>query len=140
MEIYTPSENERIKHLEFIQSTISRLGNNSFLIRGWAVTVTGVLIAISVQSAEWRVASVALGLSVGFWALDSSYLRRERMFRRLYEDAAQRPSTQVPLFSMNTQQYETAVKWNAVLFSGSTIMVHLPIISVDAFISVLLLT
>ena len=32
-----PGENKR-KHLEFIQSVINRMAENSFLVQGWCVT------------------------------------------------------------------------------------------------------
>lgn len=69
-------ENERIKHPEFIQAVISRIGDNSFVMRCWAVTATGVLLAVSIQTENWRVAAVILGIAASFWILDSSYLRK----------------------------------------------------------------
>jgi hypothetical protein len=30
-----------LKHLEFVQAVITRLANNSFLMKGWALTVAG---------------------------------------------------------------------------------------------------
>ena len=36
----------RIKHLELIQMVVARMGNNSFLIKGWSLTVTGALLDV----------------------------------------------------------------------------------------------
>ncbi|MFC7863694.1 hypothetical protein ACFU5B_07755 [Streptomyces murinus] len=131
MEARTGSEGEKIKHLEFIQAVIARLGNNSFVIRGWSVTAGGALLALSVQAGKWQIAILAFFIGVGFWALDSSYLRRERMFRLLYGDVALFIPSRVPLFSMDTQAYQSAVGWRSVLVSSSVLMVHLPIVAVD---------
>jgi hypothetical protein len=30
---------DKIKHLEMIQAVISRLANNSFLLKGWSITL-----------------------------------------------------------------------------------------------------
>ena len=83
----TPSElpEQRIKHLEMIQAVITRLGNDSFLIKGWAVTVTGVFLGFAVNSKEWGLAAVGILPALFFWALDTYYLRSERLFRVFYE-------------------------------------------------------
>ncbi|MFD8519555.1 hypothetical protein ACFV2D_05995 [Streptomyces capillispiralis] len=138
MEADVRSENERIKHLEFIQATIARLGNNVFLIRGWSVTATGVLLAVSVQVDQWRIATLALLIGLGFWALDGFYLRRERMFRRLYDDAALHRPPRVPLFSMDTRPYLSSIPWTGALFSDSVMMVHLPVLTVDVAVACVL--
>lgn len=39
---YESFEDQRIKHLDMLQAVIGRLGNDSFLVKGWAVTVAGV--------------------------------------------------------------------------------------------------
>jgi hypothetical protein len=53
-----------------------------------------------------EIALVALLPVVVFWLLDTYYLRQERLFRCLYEDARQAITT-VPLFSMNTDPYKS---------------------------------
>lgn len=132
------SESERIKHLEFIQATISRLGTNSFLVRGWSVTATGALLVVSVQADEWRIAALALLIGFGFWALDSSFLRRERMYRRLYDDTALKDPPVIPLFSMNVQAYRPTTKHRDSFFASSVLLIHLPITVVDVAVAVLL--
>jgi hypothetical protein len=36
----------KIKHLEFIQGVITRMNANSFQIKGWSVTITAALLAL----------------------------------------------------------------------------------------------
>lgn len=76
---------QRVKHLEMIQAVITRLGNDSFLIKGWAVTVNSVFLGFAVSSKEPRLAVVAILPAVLFWGLDTYYLRSERLFRVFYE-------------------------------------------------------
>ena len=38
---HPPLDEVVVKHLELIQAVITRLANNSFLMKGWALTVTG---------------------------------------------------------------------------------------------------
>jgi hypothetical protein len=74
-----------IKHLEMIQSVISRLSTDSFLMKGWALTVTGAFYGFAVQNLNWRVATVGLLPVIAFWFLDAYFLSRERMYRVMYE-------------------------------------------------------
>lgn len=74
-----------LKHLELLQSVISRLSNNSFLVKGWCITLNSVLIAVAHGRPNWRTIPVVVTVVIGFWLLDGYYLRQERMFRSLYE-------------------------------------------------------
>jgi hypothetical protein len=66
-----------------VQAVITRLGNDSFLIKGWAVN--GVFLGFAVSSKEAWLAAVAILPALLFWALDTYYLRSERLFRVFYE-------------------------------------------------------
>ena len=75
---------DTVKHLEFIQAVVSRLGNNGFLVKGWAITVTGLFFGFAVQSDDWRLVLVSVIPIIAFWGLDAYLLRSERLFRELY--------------------------------------------------------
>ena len=85
----------RVKHLEFIQSNISRMNQNSFQMKGWAITVLSALLAIFAASGneegKGNVAFlfVAIAPCFIFWLLDSYYLQQERKFRGVYNDVAE---------------------------------------------------
>lgn len=68
-----------------VQAVITRLGHDSFLVKGWAVTVNGVFLGFAVSSKEAWLAAVAILPALLFWALDTYYLRSERLFRVFYE-------------------------------------------------------
>ena len=74
-----------IKHLEFIQAIVARQANNSFLLKGWSITVAVALFAFAAKDTDPRFAVLALFPAMAFWALDAYYLRQERLFRELYE-------------------------------------------------------
>jgi hypothetical protein len=76
---------QRIKHLEMIQGVIGRLGNDSFLVKGWAVTVAGAFFGFAVNSGDWKLAVASVLPTVSFWGLDTYFLRSERLFRALYD-------------------------------------------------------
>lgn len=75
----------KVKHLEMIQAVVARLNGNSFLLKGWGTTLASALLVLEARSGIARVAPVALGVLLVFWALDAYYLWQERRFRRLYD-------------------------------------------------------
>lgn len=71
-----------LKEVEIVQDVISRMGNNSFLIKGWAVTlIVASLLIIGTSYHHF----VALLPWLVFWYLDAYFLRTERLYRKLYE-------------------------------------------------------
>jgi hypothetical protein len=82
---YNDFEANRIKHMEMIQGVITRLAGNSFLIKGWALTLTGVFLGLAVNKDRVGLAAAAFLPITVFWALDTYFLRAERLFRALFE-------------------------------------------------------
>lgn len=78
-------DNNKQKHLEFIQNNISRLANHSFLIKGWAVTLIAGIFALSSKESNQLYFIVAYIPILMFWCLDAYYLLEERLFRALYD-------------------------------------------------------
>jgi len=72
------------KHLEFIQGVINRHNSNSFRIKGWAITITSAIFALTGTIKEPYLCFIALGPIVMFWVLDSMFLANERCFISLY--------------------------------------------------------
>jgi hypothetical protein len=126
---------EQIKHLEFIQAVVGRLGNGSFLIKGWTLTLVTAFFGFSTNKLSWRLAAIALVPVVGFWLLDTYFLRQERLFRKLY-DEVRTPSSSVPPFSMDTRPYTAEVKWSRVATSMTMLSLYGILILLDLVIIV----
>jgi len=76
------------KHLEFIQSAISRMAGNSFQMKSWNVALAAAAIGFAAaKDSHPKAAMLALIPSFVFWMLDAYYLLLERAFRNLYEEA-----------------------------------------------------
>lgn len=73
------------KHLEFVQQIIARMAGNSFLLKGWSVTLTAGLFALAAKDTNRAVAAIAVVPVTSFWILDAFYLRQERLFKALYD-------------------------------------------------------
>ena len=86
-----------LKHLDFLQSVISRMAANSFLIKGWAVTLVSALLAFGTKEAKPTYAALATYPTLAFWGLDAYYLMQERLFRAHWIIAARQILEMQPL-------------------------------------------
>ena len=75
----------KIAHLQMIQAVITRMAENSFMAKGWTVTLVTALFALAAVDANRFFVYVAYLPAVMFWALDAYFLRQERLFRKLYD-------------------------------------------------------
>ena len=75
----------KIAHLGFIQAIITRMGVNSFLLKGWSVTLVAAIFALAAKQADRRFVLLAFFPIAIFWLLDAFFLHQEKLFRRLYE-------------------------------------------------------
>src|SRR5262249_20162500 len=98
---------DRRKHLDIIQGVVNRLASASFQVKGWSVTITTALLGVIIAGKlpSWT-AFLGLVPTLLFWSLDAYYLQQERLFRALFNDAAESGTT-VPVYSMNVSRYLT---------------------------------
>lgn len=75
------------KYLDHLQAVIARHNSNSFMIKGWTITIATAIFAIAGTWKEPILALVALVPISVFWILDSFYLANERCFVSLYSAA-----------------------------------------------------
>ena len=119
------TSNSVVKHLEFIQAVITRQANNSFLVKGWSLTVVAVMNTVATSGRNDGIVAVSFLPILAFWWLDAFFLRQERLFRRLY-DEVRKPGSSVEPFSMDTTPYGEAdrLRWWRVLFSRTLVAFH----------------
>lgn len=94
----------KLKHLEFIQNTIIRMSTNSFIIKGWAMTIITALFAFSTKETNNHYAYLAYFVVPFFWYLNGFFLSQERKYRRLYDKVRLMNEENID-FSMNTSEY-----------------------------------
>lgn len=123
------------KHLEFIQLTIVRMAANSFIIKGWTVTLVAAILAFTTAEQGSKCGWISLIPAFIFWGLDGYYLRQERLFRKLY-DHVRKNSYEGTDFSMDTKpgQYEVS-GWLRVCCSKTIFWFYLPLAVVAALIA-----
>ncbi|MCL2311678.1 MAG: hypothetical protein FWC41_04190 [Firmicutes bacterium] len=76
---------EKIRHLEMIQGVITRMATNSFMLKGWAVTLVAGIFVLAAKDATLVYFLIAFIPIILFWFLDSYYLQLERKYRILYK-------------------------------------------------------
>ena len=104
------TDENKVAHLGLIQDVIARMARNSFLLKGWAVTLVAALFALASVDTHEEFAFLALLPAITFWGLDAYFLRQERLFRKLYDGV--RVNTADTLddpFSMDTSPYSIEV-------------------------------
>ena len=74
----------KLKLMEMIQDIIKRMAQNSFMLKGWTVTLVSALFALSKIDTNKSFFFIAYVPILVFWLLDSYYLQLERQFRVLY--------------------------------------------------------
>lgn len=74
------------KEIDLIQNCISRMARNSFMLKGWAISLLAVVIALTADRLNplFLFCSVFIPL-LCFWFLDAFFLRTEKMYRKMYE-------------------------------------------------------
>ncbi len=110
------------------------MAKNSFLLKGWSITIMGGLLAFSSIEFFCLYLLVSLVITIFFWLLDSYYLHQERLFVKLYDHVRVLPEDKID-FSMNTSPFKSELKWaectksdTLKLFYGGLVLVHIIII------------
>ena len=112
----------KIAHLQMIQAVITRMAGNSFMVKGWTVTLVTALFALAAADANRFFVYVAYLPAVMFWVLDAYFLRQERLFRKLYDHVREAKDGTVE-FSMNTHPFNVGTTWN-VAWSRTLCLFH----------------
>ena len=105
-----------IKHLEMTQAVINRLGSNSFLLKGWSMTV---IVTTMVLIARYDMQNPCIVLAVmfpvlGFWILDGYFLWQERLFRQVYDEIRVQSDTDFKMDVMKHRDKPKCSWWSAV--------------------------
>ncbi|UYY83676.1 hypothetical protein OIT41_20645 (plasmid) [Arthrobacter sp. YA7-1] len=114
------------KHMDYVQAVINRLAGNSFLMKGWALTVSSALLGLAVSQNKPLLALVAAMPALAFWVQDTYFLRQERAFRAMFDDIA---AKRIPGFEIRPTPYAKNQRWRIAWsislsgFYGSIIVV-----------------
>jgi hypothetical protein len=99
------------KEIDLIQDCIKRMANNSFLIKGWTVSLIAVVLALAKDKIDFFYICLILLVPVlCFWYLDTFFLRTEKMYRKMYEWVINnRMTSDERMYDLNPKNYESEV-------------------------------
>ncbi|TDX36566.1 hypothetical protein C7954_14711 [Halanaerobium congolense] len=106
---------KKVSHLEMIQNVIARLSHNSFLIKGWTITLISAFIVIEKSNLNTSLLYIAVFPTLLFWIIDSYFLYQERLFRKLFNKVRLLDEKKID-FSMDTKKFKE-ITWIKTFFS-----------------------
>lgn len=90
----------KVKNLEMIQAIISRMASNSFMLKGWCVTLDIGIFSLNYEMVEKSILLLLYLVIIIFWGLDSYYLKLERQYRCIYNMCL---NDEIDRFDLNIQ-------------------------------------
>jgi len=133
------------KEIDLIQNCITRMSQNSFLIKGWAIAVVTVVLALMEKNIDPIYLCLVLFIPlVSFWYLDAFFLQTERMYRKMYEWVlGARPKSDLTnLYDLNPQRFKDRVDSRCKVMCSVTLRVFygIPLLVVSAILAYQVLT
>jgi hypothetical protein len=84
----------KIRNLEMIQQIINRMAQNSFLLKGWSITIMTGIYTLNSERTNYLGHLLIYFSIILFWGLDSYYLMLERRYRELYRQCLEKDGYQ----------------------------------------------
>ena len=117
---------DKIRYIELVQSIISRLANNSFLLKGWTITLIAAIFSLSDKIMKNFAFTIYFFILI-FWILNSYYLYQERLYRDLYNKVIEIRDEYAPLFSLkiDKKRNEKIISFFKSFFSFTEVTFYL---------------
>lgn len=96
---------KKFKHLDFIHNTINRMSANSFIIKGWTISIVSILFIFTDDNLNDKFLLITILVVIIFWYLNGYFLQQERKFRALYDKIRILPENEID-FSMSTEEFK----------------------------------
>jgi hypothetical protein len=124
----------KIKHLEFIQLTITRMNVNSFMVKGWLVTLVAAIFVLSNKDANPMFLWFTPFISILFWILDAFFVSTERKYRSLYDEVRIKQEVDID-YSMDVSKYESGRNSFFMSLLSITMMLFYPVVIAASIIA-----
>lgn len=116
-----------VESIKMIQNIISRLANNSFLLKSWTITVVVVTILFGKDSAGFNKSTAFIPIFM-FWLLDAYYLYQEQLFRELHNKIVKSNEVSIDkVFDFNVKPFKKKSKYCCAVFAAVEIGFYLPV-------------
>ena len=120
---------KKMKHLELVQGVINRMAGNSFMLKGWAVTLVAGIFSLAGNDADKMYFLVAYVPVIFFWCLDAYYLLQERLYRSLYDKVRQTEDDDIDFcLKATTEEFDSNKNcYSNCFFSTTELWFYLPL-------------
>lgn len=132
------------KEIDLIQSCITRMAQNSFMVKGWMISLVAVIIALLPEKIgiDIRVLCiVAFAVTICFWYLDGFFLKMEKLYRWKYAWVIKnRGQTLDFSYDLNPHNKETWIGSNnepcvlRIMFSRTLCPLYLLFVGTELFV------
>lgn len=116
----------RVKHLEMVQSIISRMASYGSSFKGYCITVVTAVCGFALTMHRPAVIMLAFLPLIAFAIADTQYLRTERRFRLLYDKIRADDWQTMPTFAISLESAPKSSFWSAA-FSWSILSFYTPL-------------
>lgn len=125
---------QQLKHLDYINDAVGRHVTHAFAVKGWSLTVTGVVFAYAAAHLNPWVAAVALVPPFAFAWLDLYYLRQARLYEEMYRGVIHADPAVYPLDMDATRYHDPHAhprcSYGQIMKMGSWWVLHLMVVAV----------
>jgi hypothetical protein len=129
---------KKLKHLDFLQLVITRMNVNSFLVKGWAVTLVAAMFAFAAKDSNSKYAYITIVTSAIFWSLDAYYLSLERQYRGLYDVVRVKTEDNID-FDMNASSFNVGRNtWLSCFLAFTLVVFYVTIVSLSIILSIII--
>lgn len=132
------------KEIDLIQSCINRMAQNSFLIKGWMISLVAVVVALLPEKVTLDIrilCIVGFVITICFWYLDAFFLRMETLYRWKYSWVIKnRQSTLDYAYDLDPHNSQTRIGGLAepgilkTMFSQTLLPLYLLFLGVELFV------
>lgn len=129
-----PNQANHHKHMDYLQTVIGRLAGNSFLLKGWCVTLTVALMGFAFTREEPALAALGVVATVALWIVDAYFLRWERGYRDLFREVA---AGRIGGFLMDASSFAKVNLWR-IAFRGTLAFFYGPLTLIGVLVAIYL--
>jgi len=108
---------KKVEHLKMIQTIITRMSGNLFILKGWTITLIIGLLTVASNNEEGIYILFSFFLILVFWLLDGFFLSIERCYHDLYNFVRKQKDKDID-FSMDYRKHKKGKNtWIRSIFS-----------------------
>ncbi len=100
------------KEIDLIQDCIKRMASNSFLLKGWTISLIAVVLALSAKQVNpYFLCFIILVPLISFWYLDAFFLYTEKLYRKMYSSVIDKriAGDNEKMYDLNPHRYKNAL-------------------------------